>query len=70
VVANILRPVLIQCADILVKKLVPGGTLILSGLIDTDVEPIRAHYSPLLGGISPRVIERGEWRAVVFDQKS
>ncbi len=66
VVANILRPVLIQCADLLVKKLVPGGTLILSGLIESDVEPIRAQYTPLLRGVTPQVRERGEWRAVIY----
>ncbi len=66
VVANILRPVLIECADLLVDRLAPGGVLILSGLIDTDVEPIRAKYSSLLDGATPQITERGEWRAVIF----
>ncbi len=69
VVANILRPVLIQFAQLLVDRVAPGGELILSGLIDTDVELIRATYSPLLGGIRPRVTERAEWRAVIFTKQ-
>lgn len=66
VVANILRPVLIQCADVLTSKLAAGGTLILSGLIHQDVQPILETYRPLLPGTIPSVLERGEWRAVVF----
>jgi ribosomal protein L11 methyltransferase len=70
VVANILRPVLIQCADLLVDRLAPGGTLILSGLIDTDVQAIREKYTPLLDGVGPQVTERGEWRAVVYTRNN
>jgi len=66
VVANILRPVLLSFAPVLVSRLAANGTLVLSGLLSTDVPEIIARYSALLGGRRPTVHERGEWRAVVF----
>jgi len=50
VLANILRPVLIEHAPALTRKIASGGTLILSGLIASDVPEIVATYSALLGG--------------------
>jgi ribosomal protein L11 methyltransferase len=70
VIANILRPVLLEFAERLVARLAPGGTLILSGLIEPDVEPVRARYSALLAArgmnASPSVRALNEWRAVVW----
>ena len=79
VVANILRPVLLEFAERLVGLLAPGGTLILSGLIESDVESVSQRYAELLSqrragqqGASskanflPRVLKRNEWRALVF----
>lgn len=66
VVANILRPVLIQFASELVSRLRPGGPLILSGLVATDVPEVKSRYSSLLGGRQGQVHSLGEWRAVVF----
>jgi ribosomal protein L11 methyltransferase len=67
VLANILRPVLLQFAPELARRLAPGGTLILSGLIEPDVEEVASRYSGLLGGGRPVGRGRGEWRALLWD---
>ena len=69
IVANILKPVLLEFAEALVKRLQPGGTLILSGLIEKDVEIIIATYSALLRQHTSRIVELGEWRGVIFSPR-
>lgn len=69
VIANILRPVLLDFAERLTGVLRPGAPLILSGLIERDVMEVRARYSGLLGGREPRVLELGEWRALIWEEK-
>ncbi|WP_437959119.1 50S ribosomal protein L11 methyltransferase [Sorangium sp. So ce119] len=66
VVANILRDVLTALAPLIVDRLAPPGTLILSGLVSTDVPEIVARYAPLLGGRRPEVFERDTWRTLVW----
>ncbi|WP_437330720.1 50S ribosomal protein L11 methyltransferase [Sorangium sp. So ce381] len=66
VVANILRDVLTALAPRIVARLAPRGTLILSGLVSTDVPEIVARYAPLLAGRRPEIFERGAWRALVW----
>lgn len=46
VVANILAGPLIDLADTLLQLLQPGGTLLLSGLLDTQAQEICAAYAP------------------------
>lgn len=65
VIANILRPVLIQFAPELVKRIAPGGRLILSGLVQGDVAEIDRVFSALIGS-KPEVSSRGEWRGIVW----
>ena len=64
VVANILRDVLLALAEPIVANV--GGTLVLSGLVGTDVPAITGRYAPLLGDRRPEVYERGSWRALVW----
>lgn len=66
VVANILREVLVELAPRLVARLAPSGTLILSGLVFTDVPEIVARYAPLLAGRRPEIFERSAWRTLVW----
>jgi ribosomal protein L11 methyltransferase len=66
VVANILRAVLLGFADALVSRLTPGATLVLSGLVSTDVPQVIVRYGSLLGDERPEVYERGDWRAIVW----
>ena len=76
VIANILKPILLQFSDDLVSRMdlnTPGGpVLILSGLVEKDVEPVLGRYTQLLEARAPgkwksRVLTRGEWRAIVFN---
>jgi ribosomal protein L11 methyltransferase len=66
VAANILRRVLVQHASPLTSVLSPGGAMILSGLVSTDVPEVHAAFSACLGGRRAQVHERQEWRAVCF----
>jgi ribosomal protein L11 methyltransferase len=66
IVANILRDVLVQFASDLAARLAGEGTLVLSGLVSTDVPTTAAHYNRRLGGRRPEVYARGEWRALVW----
>jgi ribosomal protein L11 methyltransferase len=66
VVANILLPVLLEYAVGLTGRLAIGGTLVLSGLVATDVPAISARYAPLLRGARPEIFEQGDWRALVW----
>jgi ribosomal protein L11 methyltransferase len=69
-VANILRPVLLAFADALVTRLAQNATLVLSGLVSTDVPQVSVRYSSLLGNDRPEVYERGDWRALVWRRVS
>ena len=66
VVANILRGVLLDFGAALIARLAPGATLVLSGLVSTDVPEVAATYARRLGGQRPEVYERGEWRTLVW----
>ena len=66
VVANILRPVLLDLAAQLAERLEPTGMLVLSGLVSTDVPEVVARYVPMLGGKRPEIFERGPWRTLVW----
>lgn len=66
VVANILRDVLAELAPLIVARLAPMGTLILSGLVSTDVPEMVARYAPLLAGRRPEIFERDAWRTLVW----
>lgn len=65
-VANILRPVLLELAQPLVSRLSSRATLVLSGLVSTDVPEVSTRYAMLLHGQPPEIYERGEWRALVW----
>lgn len=66
VIANILRPVLIEFAQVLVKLLKPQGVLILSGLMEMDLPEVISKYSELLGR-KPEVRKLNEWHALRWD---
>ncbi|MEM1155508.1 MAG: 50S ribosomal protein L11 methyltransferase, partial [Pseudomonadota bacterium] len=46
VVANILAGPLLALSDVLLDLLKPGGTLLLAGMLDTQVNSLQAHYAP------------------------
>jgi ribosomal protein L11 methyltransferase len=66
VIANILRRVLLDHADALVSHLAPDATLVLSGVMSTDVPELTAAYARRLGGSRPEVYAREDWRALVW----
>jgi ribosomal protein L11 methyltransferase len=66
VVANILRSVLLAFAEQLVSHLADRATLVLSGLVSTDVPEVAVRYGALLDGRRPEVYERDHWRALVW----
>jgi ribosomal protein L11 methyltransferase len=46
VIANILAGPLEELRDTLCDLLAPGGTLLLAGLLDTQMQALAAHYAP------------------------
>lgn len=60
--ANILRPILIQYAPEIKKRLKKGATLVLSGLVEMDLPLVLEHYS----GYQVQTLEKGEWRALLL----
>ena len=66
IVANILRPVLIQFSEILVTRLITDGGLILCGLLETDLEQVSQVYSELMHRPHSEIVARGEWRALIW----
>jgi ribosomal protein L11 methyltransferase len=63
VLANIEARVLVPLAAAIAARVAPGGSLLLSGLIASDVDAVRAAY-PQLAEIGRT--ERGDWRALVL----
>lgn len=66
-VANILRPVLLEFAPRLVERLENlQNPVILSGLIESDLDSVIQVYSELLKRGPKSILSQGEWRAIVF----
>ncbi len=65
VIANILKPVLLEFAPELVARMRHKGFVILSGLIEKDVAEVHARYSELLGRAG-QVSAKNEWRAIYW----
>tara|TARA_B110000908_G_C10076167_1_gene367405 strand:- start:456 stop:692 length:237 start_codon:yes stop_codon:yes gene_type:complete len=57
--ANILAGPLINFAEILVYKVKPGGMLVLSGLLEEQVEEVSLAYRDLVNKIE--VVLKDEW---------
>ena len=64
VVANILRDILLELAPDIAAR--ARGTLVLSGLVSTDVPAVIARYARWRSGRRPDLFERGPWRALVW----
>lgn len=62
-VANLTADVIIPLADSLVNLLREGGHLILSGILDTQIEEVKQAVEAA-GGIQSEVQALGEWRAL------
>jgi ribosomal protein L11 methyltransferase len=66
VLANILRPVLIEFGPRLWKTAVPGALFIFSGLIEEDLSRVIDAVLDLGVSTPPKVTKKGEWRAISF----
>jgi ribosomal protein L11 methyltransferase len=71
VIANILKPVLLEFAPQLIERLKPQGFVLLSGLVQDDVAPVIARFESCgvrkhCADAQARVYERGEWRAILW----
>lgn len=70
IMANILAPILIDHADLLINALNPGGTLILSGILGPQAEEVQTAFlaaSARRFEVSSRT--DGEWADVVLVEK-
>ena len=64
VIANIIATPLKQLKDLFASVLVSGGTCVLSGLLESDMESILAIYQPDF--ILQERIQQGEWLRLVL----
>ena len=63
VVANLTAPLLAMYADGIASLRAPDGALVLSGLLDTELETVRRAYD---GCGSPEVLRDAGWAALVY----
>ena len=59
VIANILSGPLVELADTLLKLIKPSGSIVLSGVLDNQLEHIQAAYAPYLKNI--QVQQQDDW---------
>ena len=65
ILANILARPLTEMAPDLVRRLTPGGCLVLSGLLDIQADGVTAAYAAQ-GLPAPRQVARESWRALIW----
>jgi ribosomal protein L11 methyltransferase len=63
VLANLTAPLLVAHAHGLAQLRSPGGTLVLSGLLEADIAEVQVAYA---GSGAPEVRRDGEWAALVY----
>lgn len=66
VLANLMAPLLLARTAEIVALLAPGGTLILSGLLDDDTPAVAAAFSACG---HPQVCRDGGWAALTFETR-
>jgi ribosomal protein L11 methyltransferase len=65
ILANINRNVILTTSGALYQRLRPGGTVLFSGILDTDEQLLVSSLSTL-GFIHKETRQRADWRAFVF----
>jgi len=65
IVSNILAGPLVDMAPDIVRRLAPGGSLVLSGILTSQAGDVRQAYTAL-GLPQPDQLEEQEWTALVF----
>ena len=66
VIANILRPVLVEFCSRLLARRKPGAAVLLSGLVDADVTEVSRAFSRGYEGRTPEVSASGDWRSLYW----
>ncbi len=69
VAANILAPILIDHAENIANTVNPGGTLILSGILDTQYEQVKEAYT-VLQFEEVEHLQDGEWTTGRFQKRN
>lgn len=67
VFANILKPVLISEKPVMIEQLVKGGYLIISGLLNEQVEEVIRHYQEFK---VLKTLSKGDWSAALLVRES
>jgi ribosomal protein L11 methyltransferase len=73
VLANLTAPVLIQCAPDLVRLTLPGGHLILSGILTTEYPAVEARFQGLDMRLVPgmaAIRHRDAWTGLLMKRRS
>ena len=66
-IANILKPILLEYCDKLIRSIKPGSPVVLSGLIEPDLAEIIPTYQKALGlNYRYQIHSKDEWRAVYW----
>lgn len=65
ILANINRNVILTTSEALYQQLRPGGTVLFSGILDTDEQLLVSSLSKL-GFVHQETRQRADWRAFVF----
>jgi ribosomal protein L11 methyltransferase len=67
IAANILSGELIRLSPVIIRRLAPGGTLLLSGILATESDTVIRVYKEL--GLKPlKQYKSGEWVALTFEK--
>jgi len=71
ILANILRPVLVEFSAELLVRLKRNGKLVLSGLLASDIEEVIAHYQKVALNnykinLKSEIEQQGEWFRIIF----
>lgn len=73
VLANILANVLVEYSDILLKSVLPGGRLVLSGILASEVDDVKAVFEPKAriqwGACELRSRIDGEWADILLSRQ-
>ena len=64
--ANILANVLVENAERMRDSIASGGWLILSGILGSEAEAVKAHFESIGGLVDGRVTLMDEWSAIRF----
>ena len=67
VIANILAEVIIELRDTLLLHLKPGGTLLLTGILESQVDRVLLHYG---SDFEVELNQQDQWALLVLKSKS